>query len=240
MTPGADAGALPVIMIQARVGSTRLPRKVLADLAGEPVLSWVVRRCLQSRLGGGVAVLTTDLEKDDPVAALGAALGVLVYRGSEPDVLLRYVQAAQHLGASLVVRVTADCPFIDPAVIDEVIALYRRDPADYVCLSGYPEGLGAAELVRRSALETALADTTPSDTGYREHVITYLTDHPHLFQVRAQPASSHRHPDGLRFSIDTPRDLARARAIARYFHPSRAFGVDDILTWWNATEARAR
>jgi spore coat polysaccharide biosynthesis protein SpsF (cytidylyltransferase family) len=230
---GAD-GMAPPIMIQARFASQRLPGKVLADLCGDPVLAWVVQRCRASQLAGAVAVLTSDGAGDDSVAALAAQLGAPVYRGSEPDVLQRYVDAARFFAAPLLVRITADCPFIDPAIIDEVIELGRRHPADYVCVRDYPEGIGAVELLRSRALRRVLERTTPAQTYYREHVMTYLVDHPQDFDLYTVAAPAHLQRPQLRFSIDTAEDLERARRLARFFHPARTFRLAEILAWADA------
>ena len=234
MTPGAN----PLIVIQARCGSTRLPNKVLADLCGEPVLAWVIRRCIQSSQAGGVVVATSVLERDDAVAEISAGLQVPVFRGSETDVLSRYVEAARSFSANVLVRVTADCPFVDPAVIDEVIGLHLASPgADYVGVRNYPEGLGAAEVLRVPALQTALARTTPADTHYREHVMTFLTAHGSDFELLTPEAPRHLQRAGAHFSIDTPVDLENARKLAAFFHPSRSFHIDDILAWMDSAAA---
>ena len=227
----------PIILIQARCGSRRLPRKVLADICGKPVLEWVIYRCSRSHLVGGIVVLTSELEQDNPVAALAVDLGIPVYRGSEGDVLFRYVSAARQFRAQLIVRVTADCPFIDSDIIDEVIGLNEQCQADYVCINGYPEGVGAAELVRLSALETALKRTTPTDTFYREHVTTYLTDHPSMFDVHCPMAQEHLRRVDVHLSVDTTADLEQARRIAEYFQPWRDFRVTDILDWITSASA---
>src|SRR5512134_3241120 len=111
-----------LVVIQARTGSTRLPGKVLADLGGLPVLEWVVRACRAAQAADGVVVATTTEAADDAVADLAASLGVDVVRGSEGDVLARYVQAVDEHPCDAVVRITSDCPFTDPAVIDAVIS----------------------------------------------------------------------------------------------------------------------
>jgi spore coat polysaccharide biosynthesis protein SpsF len=223
------------ILIQARAGSTRLPGKVLADLQGNSILNWVLRRTGSNRRTGNLVVVTSELERDNSIAEHAEQLGVPVYRGSETDVLSRYVDAARHFGFSVVVRITADCPFIDPTAIDRVIDEYENCPRDYICMSGYPEGLGAAELVRTSALMRVVARTSPSDLYYREHVITYILEHLDEFEVRFAPSGITKRAE-LRFSIDTVDDLTRARRIAAAFHPSRHFGTSDLLAWVDANE----
>jgi spore coat polysaccharide biosynthesis protein SpsF len=227
------------ILIQARTGSTRFPGKVLADLGGVTVLDWVIHRTSLNRRTRNMVVVTSQFERDNVVAEIARRSGVSVYRGSEEDVLKRYVDAAHNFGFSAVVRITADCPFIDPAVIDQVIDEFDRRPGDYVYISGYPEGIGEAELVRTSALVKALSRTSSTDVHYREHVITYLLEHPEEFDVRIVPKGTGAR-NGLRFSIDTLDDFARARRIAAAFYPARDFGVSGILCWVDANEAAPR
>ncbi len=116
-------------IVQARVGSTRLPGKVLADIAGEPMLTRVVSRVAAAQKIDAIVVATSNTVADDRIVELCCANCVAVYRGSESDVLDRYYQAAKEHRAAIVVRVTADCPLIDPQVIDRVIAAYLTDIA---------------------------------------------------------------------------------------------------------------
>lgn len=219
----------PLIMVQARMASSRLTGKVLREIDGWSMLRWVVERCRRSRSARGVVLLTSDLGRDDPIAAAGDDMDCPVYRGREEDVLLRYVEAARELQEVSLIRVTADCPFIDPVTIDEVISLSREGTPDYACVAGYPEGLGEAEYIRVAALESALERTTPAERNYREHVITYLLDNPTEFDLVFAEAPSHLRDEGSHFSIDTADDLELARKIAGRFRPSRDFGVPDIL-----------
>lgn len=200
-------------------------------------MDWVVYRSRQSRLADGVSVVTSEASRDDAIADLATGLGVDVFRGSEQDVLDRYASAARYFGADAVVRITGDCPFVDPGIIDEVIQLYRHRPADYVCIRGYPEGVGAAELVRLSALARACEETTAIDVGHREHVVTFLTEHPESFALEMPPAALHLQRPRARFSIDTWADLARARDVAAYFAPSRDFSIADLLAWLDRSGA---
>ena len=170
-------------IIQARCGSTRLPGKVLKPLAAQSVLFYVVRRCQLSRSLADLVVATTIEPADDVIEDYCRTLGVPVYRGSRDDVLLRYVEAGDWSHADPIVRITSDCPLIEPAVIDAVIEAYSRADADYAFIQGYPRGVGDAEVMSLAALRKALAETSPLDTGYREHVMTYLTDHPEKFRL---------------------------------------------------------
>lgn len=157
-------------VIQARMGSARLPRKVLRPLGARSVLSWVVRAAREAPGIDQVVVATSASAIDDPIAEFAAAENVTVVRGSENDVLDRFIQAARQTEADAVVRLTADCPLLDPAVIGQVAALWRLNPdLDYVSTTldrSLPRGLDV-ELVRAGALEECNARTEPH---HRAHV----------------------------------------------------------------------
>jgi spore coat polysaccharide biosynthesis protein SpsF len=200
-----------VVVIQARMGSTRLPGKVLQDLGGMPVLEWVVRACRQAALADEVVVATSGLAQDDPVAALAAELGVGVVRGSEEDVLARYLQALDEHPCDAVVRITADCPFTDPALIDAVVAAWRADPAyDYVSTvvaRTLPHGLDV-ELVRAEALRRVERTAT---AHHRVHVTSGIYTAPESYDLLGLVFA----PDStdLRVTLDTPEDLTALRAV---------------------------
>lgn len=203
-----------VCIIQARMGSTRLPGKVLADLAGEPMLARVIERARRAKRVDKVVVATTDLPQDDVLVALCRERGWLVTRGSERDVLDRYAKAAREHGGDVIVRVTSDCPLLSPALVDDCVgALLDALPAaDYACNTlpprTYPRGLDV-EAVSREALERAWRDDP--DPATREHVTPYIYRHPAAFRlVRVAGGADHsRH----RWTVDTPADLAFARAV---------------------------
>lgn len=153
-----------VVVIQARMGSTRLPGKVLRNLGGRPVLQWVIEAALAADGIDEVVVATSWHTGDDPVAELSSKLGIRVIRGSEDDVLERFIVAAQSTAADAVVRLTADCPLLDPLVITQVVALWRADPKlDYISTTlarSLPRGLDV-ELVRAAALEKVRSRSEP-------------------------------------------------------------------------------
>ena len=138
-----------VAIVQARMGSTRFPKKMLAQLGGLPLLEWVLRRVLKAKCIDQVVLATTDHVRDEPLVKLAEQLGVTAYRGSELNVLKRFVRAAALAKATDVVRVCADNPFIDPCEIDRLVLYFFNREFDYVCNhqdrlgSEYADGIGA-------------------------------------------------------------------------------------------------
>lgn len=230
-----------VAVIQARMTSSRLPGKVLADLDGAPMLARVVERVRRARLVTAVVVACTERPDDDPVAAWGRAAGVPVFRGSEADVLARFVGAAAMTDADVVVRITADCPLIDPDVLDRVIEELLDHPGtDYasnVMERSYPRGLDV-EAFTRVAL--ARMDRLGRSAAAREHVtIPVRLEHPDQFRVRHL-----RHPvddSDLRWTVDTPDDLEWARGVYRALGlGERRMNHTAIAAWCRSNEGWAR
>lgn len=217
-----------VCIIQARMGSTRLPGKVLLDIGGQPMLARVIRRAARSRRIDALMVATTVKPADDPVAEAARALGVPVSRGSEDDVLDRYHLAAKQAGADVIVRITSDCPLIDPTLIDQVIEVFTgaSPMADYAanCLErSYPHGLDV-EVASVSALDQAWREAR---NYQRVHVMPFLYENPQRFRllaIRHEVDLSH-----LRWTVDTPEDLALVRALYD------RLGNDDRFSWQEAT-----
>lgn len=216
-------------IIQARMGSTRLPGKVLMDIAGETMLGRVVGRVRRTGpLLDEVIVATTELEEDDAILRECKALDVPVYRGSSTDVLDRYVRAARVHQLDVVVRITADCPLIDPGVITLVVERFRQASPDYASntlVRTYPRGLDT-EVVSISALEQAWRE---ADQEYeREHVTPYLYEHPNLFQLLSVELErgDNGHFGDLRWTVDTPEDLALIRALYNRIDGERATWED--------------
>jgi len=201
-----------VAVIQARTGSTRLPGKVLRPLLGEPLLSHVVRRTARAASVDQVVVATTTLAGDQPIVDLGAAEGWSVVRGSEADLLDRYLLAARSEQADRVVRITSDCPLIDPDLIDDVVAALVRDRADYASNSleprTYPRGLDV-EAMTTAALEAA--DVRDLDPASREHATPWLRTHPDQFRLVRVAADVDRSEH--RWTVDTPEDYELVRRI---------------------------
>lgn len=207
------------------MGSTRLPGKILVDLAGRPMLAQQLSRLRRCRMADDLIVATTSEPADDPVAIFAAAEGVGCFRGSETDVLRRYVGAARQSEADIIVRITADCPLIDPEQVDRVIASLEAnagcDYASNVIKRTYPRGLDA-EAFTRQILE--LMEREAVSPASREHVTHYLLkEHPERFKIRA--VVDDQDNSDLRWTVDTPEDLRLIRRLydelnlGRHFRP---------------------
>ncbi len=214
-----------VAIIQARMGATRLPGKVLMDVAGKPVLWHVIHRVSMAKTIDQVVVATTDRPGDDAVARYCKGTGVRLFRGSEADVLDRYYRCAKAHNADHIVRITADCPLHDPAVIDYVDHEYLGSGCDYATNAveyTFPEGFDT-EIFSMAALETAWAEARlPSE---REHVTPYIRKHGRVRNVTAPK----RYPV-YRCSLDHPADLEFIRQVFAGIG-REMFGVDDVVAF---------
>lgn len=211
-----------VAIIQARMGSTRLPGKVLIDLAGEPMLMRVMKRAKQAQSLDEVVVATTRRRADDAIEQLCTESGWLCYRGSEEDVLDRYYRAAQEFRAEAVVRITSDCPLIDPELVNLVVKGFcdGQPRVDYACnvlpKRTFPRGLDV-EVMRFDVLERAwLEDINPV---WREHVTPYIQRHPELFKIHG--VMNDVDYSWMRWTVDTAEDLALVRRIYEHFGHDR-------------------
>jgi len=197
------------IILQARMGSSRLPGKALASISGQTILEHCLRRLMFAGVAP-VVLATTDRPEDQALAAVAQHLGASVFRGDADDVLARFVAAADAFGFEEIVRATADNPGTDIQAPGRLLAALRIAEADYVYEQGLPYG-AAVEVVTREALVRASRETTRRDD--REHVTTYVRRNAHLFCVvqLAAPAPLRR-PD-VRLTVDTADDLAHVRTL---------------------------
>ncbi len=221
----------PIAIVQARMSSTRLPGKVLKELAGGTVLEYVIRRCQLSRRLAGVIVATTGEPIDDPIADAARSMRIGVFRGSRDDVLDRYVQAALDAGADPIVRITSDCPLIEPAIIDDVLESYERTGAEFIYTEGFPRGTGDAELVTLAALQRTRQLTRPDEAYYREHVITFPWRHPEQFRHHVVEAPSEVRDLDYRLCVDEEDDLQVIRRICTHFSPRIDFDLTEIVAY---------
>jgi len=222
-----------LIIVQARMTSTRLPGKVLLPLAGEPMLTRLVQRLRRVRRASGIVIATTTNATDNPIAALCETLGVPCHRGSEHDVLSRYADAAREHSADVVVRITSDCPLIHPALIDQVIATYEEGDSDYVSNMlppTWPYGM-AVEVFSAAALAQAHAEATQA--AEREHVTPFIYWHPERYRLRnvASPVDLSHH----RWTVDTPEDYELVRRLFESLIPAHPeFTQADVLALLDA------
>ena len=220
-------------IIQARMGSNRLPGKVMLDVSGKPMLWHVINRVRHSKNIDNIVIATTNLTEDKQIVQLADEVGVYCYAGSQNDVLDRYYQAALKYDSDVVVRITADCPLIDPDVIDEMIEFFLGHGFDYVSNTikpTYPDGLDT-EVFSFSALEKAWNEAVLASE--REHVTPYIKKNPHLFKIK-----NYEHgidlPD-MRWTVDEDRDLEFVRKIYTelYTQPNKVFCMEDVLELLN-------
>ena len=219
-----------VAIIQARMGSTRLPGKVLLDLAGEPMLVRDMNRLSRVETLDEVVVATTVGPADDAIVDLCQAREWLYFRGSEEDVLDRYYRAAQEYQADAVVRVTSDCPLIEPEVVGQVVKAFleRQPELDYASNTApertFPRGLDI-EVMRFDALERAWHKD--DNSGWREHVTPYIRRHPERFETYG--VLNKEDLSRMRWTVDTPEDLAFVRRVYLHFGHDR-FSWRDVLS----------
>jgi spore coat polysaccharide biosynthesis protein SpsF len=217
-------------VVQARMGSSRLPGKTLADIGGRPMLGRLVDR---ARLIPGVeqvVIATTDRPADAAILKFAEAEGLPALTGSEQDVLDRIYRAASRFGVSVIVRVTPDCPMLDPEVSGRVLAEFRRldGGVDYVSNvhpPTFPDGLDT-EVFSRNALEVAWREARLESD--REHVTPYIWRQPERFRLANVANASDL--SALRWTVDTAADVGFARAVyAALGGQSGVFGMDQVL-----------
>jgi spore coat polysaccharide biosynthesis protein SpsF (cytidylyltransferase family) len=210
------------------MGSTRLPGKVLLDLAGMPTLAWVTRAAQATRTVDQTWIATSNKASDDPVADWARRHGIASYRGSEHDVLDRYACVARASSAQIVVRLTADCPFLDSQVIDATVQLRARSGVTYtsnVDPRSWPRGLDC-EVVTAEALFSAAAEA--ADAFDREHVTPFVRNHPERFPTKNLFAPL----PGLaeeRWTLDTSADYAFLSAVAERLPSGRPPSYCEVL-----------
>ena len=217
-----------VVIVQARMTSARLPGKILLPLGGQPMLARLIARLRHVHRADVLVIATTTNAADDPVAALCQRLEVACHRGSEHDVLSRYADAARLHQADAVVRITSDCPLIDPELIDRLIEDFAQGECDYVSNMlppTWPYGM-AVEVFSAQALQEAHAQA--SQDSEREHVTPFIYWNPDRYRLRnvACPQNlSH-----YRWTVDTPEDYTLVCLLFESVHETiPEFGLHDLL-----------
>lgn len=202
-----------ISIIQARTGASRLPGKVMLNIGTKPILWWVIERTKRSSLIDKVIVATTDKTQDDIIESLCKRLKVGCFRGSEDDVLDRYYKAGKKYKADTIVRITSDCPFVDPEIIDDITRIHFSHKNDCTMNdtdTSYPRGLDV-EIFNFRTLEKVYLNAKRDYE--REHVSPYIYEHLDIFKVERIKAVGILRRPGYRFCIDTKDDLKLVRKI---------------------------
>lgn len=219
-----------VAIVQARMGSTRFPCKVMKKILGKAVLIYDIDRIKKMKTICKIVVATTDLKKDDLIAKTIKKYdtNIGVYRGNECDVLDRYYKAAKKFNANIIVRITSDCPLIDPRISDLVVKTFMENSCDYCCNNmprTFPHGLDT-EVFSFEALERAWKEAkTPYE---REHVTPYIRENPDKFKI----INTKNNVDlsQLRWTLDYPEDLEFIAEIYKRLYPSKEiFYMEEVL-----------
>jgi len=217
-----------VAIVQARMGSTRLPGKVLMDIAGQPMLRRVIERLKHTKLLDDIVIATSTNDEDKPVIKLAEQNKVKSYAGSPNDVLDRYYQAAKLYKADVVVRITADCPLIDPQVVDKVIKYYKAGKYDYVSnvvKPTYPDGLDTEVFSYRSLTK---AWQEAKLTSEREHVTPYIWKNTAIFKIGGIQNTTDY--SSLRWTVDDRKDIEFIREVYRHLYKkNKMFYMGDVL-----------
>ncbi|EPG75814.1 cytidylyltransferase [Leptospira fainei serovar Hurstbridge str. BUT 6] len=221
-------------VIQARMTSSRLPGKILKEILNKPLLEYQVERLRRVKEADGIVIATTINETDLPVVELCKKLDVPYYRGSEIDVLSRYYEAATYFGLNDIIRVTSDCPVIDPGIVSKVIKSYleSKNSIDYASNSlerSYPRGMDT-EIFSYEALTRAHLEAR--EPAHREHVTAYIYANPDKFRLKSIVSSIDN--SNFRLTVDTPEDFQLIKVIIEALYPkNHEFGIDEIINFLN-------
>jgi spore coat polysaccharide biosynthesis protein SpsF len=232
---GREDTSRVVAVVQARNGSERLPEKVLARLGDKPVIAHVLAALEAATTVDEVVLATTEAPVDDRLADVARELGFRVHRGSEEDVLGRFVDAVEGDPADVVLRQTGDNPLLDPGIVDTAVAEYLKGGCDYVSNNverTWPRGMDV-EVVSREALERSHREgQRPED---REHVTVYIRTHPELFRIRQVHAPARETWPDLRLTLDTPADFELlTRVFGELYEPGRIIHAGAVIDWFRA------
>lgn len=219
------------IFVQARMRSTRLPGKVMLTVLDKPLLGYLIERLQEVQNADAIVILTTTHPADDVIVEYCEKNRIPCYRGPEEDVLTRYFQVAKKRNPDAIVRITADCPLMDPTILEKMIQFYRdhADSYDYISNSlerTYPRGLDI-EVFSAAALDTAFQEA--KQPFEREHVTPYIYRHPERFRLCNLPYSGPSLAEH-RWTVDTHEDFALIRLIIEHLWPQNThFRLADVL-----------
>jgi len=218
------------IYVQARMGSGRLPGKVLKQVLGKPMLEYLMERLERCKEADAVYILTSTEPQDDAIVQFCKEKNYRCFRGDEQNVLDRYYQAAKKFSPDAVVRINGDCPLIDPVEVDRVINAFKKNVKDYDYVSNtisrsFPRGLDT-EIFSVSALNKTHKQVTKEEE--KEHVTLHMYRHPEMFRLMSVENSSDQ--SSYRWTLDTEDDFKLIKAIIEAIYPKKPnFGLHDIL-----------
>jgi spore coat polysaccharide biosynthesis protein SpsF (cytidylyltransferase family) len=218
------------------MGSSRLPGKVMMDVAGRPLLAYLVDRLSRAASLDAILVATTTNERDNIIIEECERRRIANFRGSEFDVLARYVSAARACDAGIIVRITADNPFTDPGSIDRTVETVASDAAEYAVETNLPVGI-TGEALTWQAL--SFIDAVATKPAWREHVTLFAKDNPHTLRCAfLEPGDGYRRPD-LSFTVDTPSEYRYVAALASELG-STDFELKNLIATADVANVRAR
>ena len=224
---------LPLIIVQARLGSSRLPKKVLKPIEGEPLLGYALSRLKTLEKHCNLTVATTHLSQDDPIEAYCIQNNVSCFRGDESHVLKRFYHSALKEKASTIIRITGDCPIVDTLLLQKMLLFYEKHAPKYDYVSNvvkrsYPKGLDI-EIFSFEALEMAYFNA--SSSYQKEHVTPFILQHPKLFSMyNFEDKEDYSH---INVSVDTLQDFELVQKLIKKFHPKNPlFGLKEIKEFY--------
>jgi len=229
-------------IVQARTSSTRLPKKVLVNIENKPMLLHVINRLKLSKKIDEIILAMPDCKEDDVLEEFANKYRIEYYRGSRDNVLSRYYGAAKKYHSDVIVRITSDCPLIDPAIVDLVVSKHLNAGADYtsnVMKRTFPRGLDV-EVFNFGALDRANREA--SEEYEKEHVTPYIYEHPEMFKLENLEATTIlRRPD-LRLTVDTEEDLRLMKEIygSLYRKNMEYFSIEKVIELFNSTPELAK
>ncbi len=225
------------VIIQARLGSTRLPKKILMPLpysSNKTVLEQVIYRVKNAHLVDEIIIATTNLIEDEPIVGLMKKIEVKYYRGSSDNVLARFYNAAKENNLDIVVRITSDCPCVDPNIIDNFVSIFKEEDYDYVAnilSSSYPRGLDV-EVFSFEALSKAFFKAISSYD--KEHVTPFICNNPYIFKLKNIEFPSEVNLPNVRITVDTYEDYMLICSIYDYLYKEGyCFCTKDIISLYN-------
>lgn len=223
-----------VTIVQARMGSTRLPGKVLIEVSGRPMLEHVIDRLKRSETSDEIIVATSLNERDIPIIELSKRLGIGCFAGSEEDVLDRFLKAAEQAKADVIVRITADCPLIDPNTIDKIVRHHLQSNVDYTRTlidesnsKSFPRGLDTEVFSMKVLRRVHKLANKPYE---REHVTIFIYEHPELFKIQVIETEKGLRRPNYRLCVDVEEDLKLIKEIyCRLYMPNEIIDIRNVI-----------